>query len=182
MGSTKCLTCRGTGNEIISDKTCPDCKGLGSTKIVLSSYGSSSNDNKCKTCKGTGSLIKKKKCSDCKGKGTIVLCDSCGKNILESIVEGHSTVLCSECKTSPIVFVLKPPCSTRTINIGTYFHAKVKHFKDFGVFAELFPGVEGLIRTKNLKGLQRKDIGKKIIVYVNGKTRDGKLELTPLQI
>ncbi len=179
MGSTKCPTCRGTGNEVISDKTCPDCKGLGSTKIVLSSFGSSTNDNKCKTCKGAGTLIKKKKCTVCNGTGTIVLCDSCDKKILERLPEGHGNVLCSECKESPIVFVLKPPCSTRTIRVGTYFHAKVKHFKDFGVFAELFPGVEGLIRTKNLKGLQRKDIGKKIIVYVNDKTRDGKLELTP---
>ena len=182
MGATKCPTCKGTGNEITSEKTCPDCKGMGSTKIVLSSYGSSKDDNKCKTCKGTGSLIKKKECVDCNGTGTIVICDSCGKTITEKIPEGHRTIICSECKESPIVFVLKPPCSSRTVRIGTYYHAKIKHFKDFGVFAELFPGVEGLIRTKNLKGIQRKDIGKNIIVYVNGKTKDGKLEFTPANL
>ncbi|MBN1329513.1 MAG: hypothetical protein JXA54_08580 [Candidatus Heimdallarchaeota archaeon] len=182
MGKTKCPICQGTGNEIISDTTCPDCKGMGSTKIVLSSYGQNDSSNACKTCKGSGSLIESKVCDNCKGKGELIVCDSCGKPMTESEITPGYGDICQECKTTPIVFVLKPPCSSKTVTIGTYYHAVVKNFKDFGVFAELFPGVDGLIRNKNLKGLQRNDVGKKIIVYVSGKSRDGKLELSPVQL
>ncbi|MHA1220968.1 MAG: zinc finger domain-containing protein, partial [Candidatus Heimdallarchaeota archaeon] len=183
MTKTKCQACHGTGNEVLSDKTCPDCKGMGSTKIVLSSsYSSDKNANACKTCKGSGSIIKKAKCKLCHGTGTLIICNSCGKPLKEGDFSPGIGDICQECKTTPIVFVLKPPCSSRTVRVGTYYHAVVKNFKDFGVFAELFPGVDGLIRNKNLKGLQRKDIGKKIIVYVSDKTRDGKLELTPVQL
>ncbi|NHJ85478.1 MAG: S1 RNA-binding domain-containing protein [Asgard group archaeon] len=180
MTKAECSVCKGTGNEIISEKTCPDCKGMGSTKIVLSSY-SDSNANKCKTCHGTGSIITSKKCTNCDGKGSLIVCDSCGKPILDKSVSDNVDI-CQECKQSPIVFVLKPPCTSKTVNVGTYYHGSVKQFKDFGVFVELFPGVEGLIRNKNLKGLQRSDVGKKIIVYISSKTRDGKIELTPVKL
>ncbi|MFW9921967.1 MAG: OB-fold nucleic acid binding domain-containing protein [Candidatus Thorarchaeota archaeon] len=182
MGKQKCTVCQGTGKEILSEKSCPDCKGMGSTKIVLSSFGTDFDANKCKTCSGTGMLVKSQTCKECNGKGMIRICDSCGKTLDETIPESHQIEICKECKTTPIVFVLKPPCTTRTVQVGTYYHATIKYFKDFGVFAELFPGVEGLIRTKNLKGIQRNDIGKKIIVYINDKTRDGKLELVPANL
>ncbi len=182
MTKTKCSICHGSGKEIISDKTCPDCKGMGSTKIVLSSYSSKKDADNCPTCNGSGSLVKDKKCTNCNGKGSLIVCDSCGKPIQEGTIPEGITDICQECKTTPIVFVLKPPCTTRTVKLGTYYHAKIKDFKDFGVFAELYPSVQGLIRTKNLKGIKRSDKGKDIIVYVNGKTRDGKLELTPANI
>ncbi|NHJ47167.1 MAG: phosphoesterase [Asgard group archaeon] len=182
MSKKKCQVCRGSGKEIISEKACPDCKGMGSTKIVLSSYSSGDASDGCKTCKGTGKLTKAKKCSVCNGKGEILVCDSCGKQITESEITPGFGQICQECKDSPIVFVLKPPCSSRTVKVGTYYHATVKNFKDFGVFAELYSGIDGLIRNKNLKGLKRSDKGKKIIVYVSGKTRDGKLELTPVEL
>ena len=182
MGEKKCPICRGTGKEIISDKTCPDCKGMGSTKIVLSSYSTENDSGKCKTCHGTGSLVKSKKCENCDGNGTIVICDSCGRQITAPTDEKRKITICSECKSSPIVFTLKPPCSSRTVQVGTYYKAKIKDFKDFGVFAELFPGVQGLIRNKNLKGIQRKDIGKEIIVYIEGKNREGKIELNPVNL
>ncbi|NHK32879.1 MAG: phosphoesterase [Asgard group archaeon] len=182
MVKTKCQTCNGTGKEIISEKSCSDCKGLGSTKIVLSSYGSKNDDNACKTCKGEGKIIKSKKCSVCNGSGTILVCDSCGKQISQDEITPGIGQICQECKDAPIVFVLKPPCSTKTVKIGTYYQAKVRNFKDFGVFAELYPGVDGLIRNRNLKGLKRSDLGKQIIVHVSGKTRDGKLELTPIEL
>ncbi len=182
MTKIKCSVCHGSGKELISDKTCPDCKGMGSTKLVLSSYSSKNDADNCSTCNGSGSLVKDKKCTNCNGKGSLIVCDSCGKPIQEGTIPKGITDICQECKTTPIVFVLKPPCTTRTVKVGTYYHAKVKDFKDFGVFAELFSGVQGLIRNKNLKGLKRSDKGKDIIVYVNGKTRDGKLELTPANI
>ncbi|MHA1879353.1 MAG: zinc finger domain-containing protein [Candidatus Heimdallarchaeota archaeon] len=184
MAKVKCPVCKGSGFEIISNTTCPDCKGLGSTKIIVSSFGAENDDAyKCKTCGGTGSLIDKKRCSTCGGKGAIIVCDSCGKQIKKQQPAGQTPAdICQECKVSPIVFVLKPPCSTRTVKVGTYYHATVKDFKDFGVFAELYPGVQGLIRNRNLKGIKRSDIGKEIIVYVNSKTRDGKLELIPTNL
>ncbi len=184
MAKVKCPVCKGSGFEIISNTTCPDCKGLGSTKIIVSSFGPENDDAyKCKTCGGTGSLIDKKRCTTCSGKGTIVVCDSCGKQIKKQLPSGKTPAdICQECKVSPIVFVLKPPCSTRTVKVGTYYRAIVKDFKDFGVFAELYPGVQGLIRNRNLKGIKRSDIGKEIIVYVNSKTRDGKLELIPTNL
>jgi RecJ-like exonuclease len=182
MGKKKCKICKGTGKEITSEKTCPDCKGMGSTKIVLSSYSSDGKSGDCETCKGTGKLIKSKKCSVCQGTGTILVCDSCGKQLQENEITPGIGFVCQECKESPIVFVLKPPCSTKTVKVGTYYHATVKNFKDFGVFAELYLGIDGLIRNKNLKGLKRSDSGKKIIVHVSGKTRDGKLELNPVKL
>ncbi|HUU79154.1 MAG TPA: OB-fold nucleic acid binding domain-containing protein [candidate division Zixibacteria bacterium] len=182
MGQQKCSICQGTGKEIISDKTCPDCKGMGSTKIVLSSYSSNTDAGKCKTCHGTGSLIKSKQCENCNGTGILRVCDSCGKPITNPSPEKHTVEICSECKNSPIVFTLKPPCSSRSVKVGTYYRAKVKEFKDFGVFAELFPGVQGLIRTKNLKGIQRSDKGKEIIVFIEAKNREGKIELVPVTL
>ncbi|NHJ39428.1 MAG: phosphoesterase [Asgard group archaeon] len=182
MGYTKCDVCQGTGKEIITETTCPDCKGMGSTKIILSSFDKTDKSNACKTCNGLGKIIKSKKCVSCNGQGKILICDSCGKQLSEDEITPGVGHICQECKDVPIVFVLKPPCSAKTVKVGTYYQATVRNFKDFGVFAELYPGIDGLIRNRNLKGLKRSDIGKQIIVHVSGKTRDGKLELTPVDL
>jgi RecJ-like exonuclease len=184
MGRQKCPVCNGAGEEIISEKTCPKCKGIGSNKIVLSSsYSSSNNDNKCEKCGGSGVLRKTRKCTFCDGTGSIKSCDLCGEPIEKgNAVRRGNQDLCQKCVKEPMVYTLKPPCNSRIVEHGTYYHAKCKDFTKFGLFAELHPGIDGLIRNKNLRGLKRSDVGKEIIVKVINKTRDGKIELMPVNL
>ncbi|MEA2070753.1 MAG: DHH family phosphoesterase [Asgard group archaeon] len=180
MALKKCSECNGSGKITVSEKTCPDCKGLGSAKIVLSSY-SSNNDGKCKKCNGIGVLRKVEDCTTCNSSGRVRVCDLCGEVI--GPPTGQKTQdICKECRKSPVVYKLRPPCTYKSINVGSYYKGKIKNFKDFGVFVELFPGMDGLIRTRNLKGIKREDIGKETLVKVKAMTRDGKIELLPLEL
>ncbi len=175
--SSKCPTCKGRGKIIKEKMTCPSCLGIGKTTFTL---GETKEGQACEKCEGTGKIILREKCPTCGGNQTVQLCSNCKKIIKEQTSSG----LCSSCeeKKVPVVYSLKPPIDSRLVRKGMLLLSRVDAVKKIGVFVQIAPDLNVLIRTKDVTQDYAWDIGEEVIVKVNFINDQGKLFGIPLNI
>lgn len=169
----KCPKCLGDGKIIVKQASkCPTCRGMGSTKIIIGSKPK--GKDQCLKCSGTGQIVKEisRNCPVCKGKGSkenqCVLCD-------KSAPIGQQ--LCSECVKKPLIYELISPASVEAVEFKKVYSAKIVKKTTFGIFVELAPKVEGLIREKKFTG----NGGDNLYVKLKNKKGD-KLEFQKVKI
>lgn len=168
MGEVTCPRCNGK-KTVRKRETCPTCKGVGSTKLVMGGGGLRDKGDACKACKGRGKVTKELKCPKCKGRGTILRCNLCGKVGIEL-----SDGLCVKCKANPTVYQLGATADISQVKVGMPFTGKVVTIKDFGYFVSLGAGMDGLVRTQGEASVQK---GEEQFVRVTKILPSDKLEL-----
>jgi RecJ-like exonuclease len=175
--TTECTACRGTGNIIISEKECPDCKGSGKPKAISLDKLSEKDLGKlmeggikCAKCQGTGRLSVTEPCKACAGRGKFFICSVCGR-------ETAKGDLCETCSKKPLVHVLSAECDTRELEVGKIYEGKVQGHANFGVFVDLNPQLRGLIHSSNLNFTP--EIGDTLFVEVRNIASNGNIELIP---
>ena len=168
--SSKCPTCKGYGKIIKEKMTCPKCLGIGKTSFTL---GGDEQGDACEKCKGTGKIILREKCPTCGGKKAVQLCSNCKRIIKEPTASG----ICNVCedKKIPIVYSLKPPIDSQQVRKEMLFLSRVDAVKKVGVFVQIAPDLNVLIRTKDVTQDYAWDIGEEVIVKVNYINDQGKL-------
>ncbi len=173
----ECTACKGTGNIVISEKECPDCKGSGKTKsITLDKISEKdlsklmSGEMKCAACGGRGKLSVTEPCKTCSGRGKFFTCAICGK-------ETTKGDLCETCAKKPLVHVLSAECDLRELEAGKIYDGKVQGNANFGIFIDLNPKLRGLIHSSNISFSP--EIGDKLFVEVRNIAPNGNIELIP---
>jgi RecJ-like exonuclease len=168
--SSKCPTCKGYGKIVKEKMTCPKCLGIGKTAFTL---GGNEEGESCEKCKGSGKIILREKCPTCGGKKTVQLCSNCKKIIKEQTTTGICKV-CEE-KKVPVVYCLKPPIDSQLVRKDMLLLSRVDAVKKVGVFVQIAPDLNVLIRTKDVTQDYAWDIGEEVIVRVNYINDKGKL-------
>jgi len=115
--TTQCKDCNGTGNIIISEKECPDCKGtvkprsISLDKLSEKDLGKLMGGGmKCPRCSGAGKISVTETCKTCSGQGKFITCTVCGK-------AGNKDI-CETCEKRSIVHILSPECDINELEVG----------------------------------------------------------------
>jgi RecJ-like exonuclease len=150
MSSQKCPQCKGIGKTSVKKtKKCHNCRGMGSTKLIIGG-GKPTGKDICPKCKGKGNITttEEKACSSCSGTGIFEnKCTICNKLLTEDNKE-----ICETCTKETTLIQLISPVSKQMIEFGKIYIAKVVNLVDFGIFVQLAPNIEGLIRNKQFSG------------------------------
>ncbi len=165
MPIIECKTCSGTG-KLIKLEQCPNCKGLGSTRITL---GENQDENKdtCENCEGKGKIQVEEPCQRCEGTGEVWECLLCGlqksfpKDEYDKVSQEE---LCDRCRENPVVYRLIAPFDRTLVRGGRRFQGKVVSVDSPNIFVELAPDIEGIIRKETLKA--ELNLGETIVVRV----------------
>ena len=171
----KCPTCKGRGRIIKEKMTCPTCLGIGKTSFSL---GSEKEGQSCEKCKGTGKVIVHTKCPTCDGTKTVFFCNQCKKMMKSQTSSG----LCQICenKKVPIVYSLKPPIDSQLIRKEMHLLSRVESVKKMGVFVQVSPDTNVLIRSNDVTQDYAWDIGEEVIVKISFINEKGKLFGVPV--
>ncbi len=168
-----CDFCKGKKKLVLS-KTCPTCKGLGSTKISL---GTGKRGPPCPTCKGEGKLQEETPCPACKGTGFISYCELCGTEI-----ENQKSQLCDNCVKNPTVYKLVYPLDETILKQKKAVLSRIEGKNKFGLQLDLGCDVKAEIKTKNLPRSKNFKIGDEIPVRIIGKDSRGHWEAVLVHI
>lgn len=175
MSQIKCPQCNGKGKfQVQTQNKCPQCKGMGSTKLIIGGGKPKAKDT-CSKCNGSGNIeVKKEKnCNSCKGTGFIDRnCLVCNSPLSERDKE-----LCNKCNSNVSLIQLVPPVSKTSVEFNKLYIGKVVNIVKFGLFVQLAPKIEGLIRLKDFSG----EINDELIVKLLNK-KDDKLEFARVPI
>ncbi len=175
MTSKTCSRCKGSG--ILTTKTkkkCPQCRGMGSTKITIGG-GIPNPKDICSKCKGSGKIEinKDKPCPTCSGTGTLQFkCAICG-----NLLKNNQSDVCPSCHKTITLYQLIPPVTKQAVEFKRLYIGKVVTITDFGYFVQLAPKIEGLVRDKHFSG----KIADTVIVKLLNKKGE-KFEFEYLQI
>ncbi|MCZ7362466.1 MAG: S1 RNA-binding domain-containing protein [Candidatus Methanoperedens sp.] len=174
--TTQCKDCNGTGNIIISEKECPDCKGAGKPRSISLDKLSEKDlgklmggGMKCPRCSGIGKISVTETCKTCSGQGKFIICTVCGK--------AGNKEICETCEKRSIVHILSPECDINELEVGKTYEGRVQGHANFGVFVDLNTQLRGLIHASNLN--IPPEVGDKIFVEVKNIAPNGNIELLP---
>jgi len=171
----RCPTCKGSGKVIKETMTCPACLGLGKTSFTI---GDRNSGKVCEKCKGTGKITVYEKCTTCKGHGYVYYCNRC-KRLMERPTKSGLCPVC-EGKESPTVYILKPPIDNQLVRKGIYLLGRVEQISRVGIFIQVAPDINVLIRTKDITQDYAWDMGEEVIVKISHINEQGKLFGVPV--
>ncbi|MHC1631475.1 MAG: DHH family phosphoesterase [Methanotrichaceae archaeon] len=175
-----CEKCGGKGYRIISEKTCPNCKGSGKIESInLGNFTESDIDemmkiSKCPVCKGTGMIKITETCDVCGGLGREYLCAICGAKLTSK------RELCDKCAKIPAVHILDSTCDAHDLVVGDVYQGTVSGIANFGVFVDLNKQVRGLAHNTVLKQTPKE--GDLLYVLVRNVAKNGNIELEPVNM
>ncbi|MFX1254141.1 MAG: zinc finger domain-containing protein [Promethearchaeota archaeon] len=152
MPIIECKTCSGTGKYVRLEQ-CPNCKGLGSTRITLGENQDVDKDA-CENCGGKGKIQVENPCQRCEGTGEVWECLLCGlqRSFPKDKYDKVSQVeLCERCEENPVVYHLIAPFDRNLVRGGRRLQGKVVSVDSPDVIVELAPDIEGIIRKETLK-------------------------------
>ncbi|MHA1396755.1 MAG: OB-fold nucleic acid binding domain-containing protein [Candidatus Heimdallarchaeaceae archaeon] len=173
----KCPNCKGSGKILKERMNCPACLGIGKTSFTL---GGKTEGEKCEKCNGTGKIAIYEKCPICNGKKEVYICKNCKKIMTSSSPSG----LCQSCENRkvPAVYKLKPPIDSQLIRKEMLLLSRVDSVKKVGVFVQIAPDLNVLIRTKDVSQDYAWDIGEEVIVKITYINDQGKLFGVPVSL